>query len=87
MLLWPWLVLLANSCVPIFLAHLLLLLAAEQDLENYLHYFVRCNAPEETREKFKLVRETFVPGFHPCLFCVLIITRRLPVSTITSLSA
>lgn len=29
-----------------------------QDLENYMHYFVRCNAPEETREKFKLVRRS-----------------------------
>lgn len=29
---------------------------SEQDLENYMHYFVRCNAPEDTREKFKLVR-------------------------------
>lgn len=26
-----------------------------QELQNYVHYFVRCNAPEETREKFKLV--------------------------------
>ncbi|CAM9839939.1 unnamed protein product [Ectocarpus sp. 13 AM-2016] len=25
-----------------------------KDMENYVHYFVRCNAPEDTREKFKL---------------------------------
>ncbi|CAM9807016.1 unnamed protein product, partial [Hapterophycus canaliculatus] len=25
-----------------------------KDLENYVHYFVRCNAPSDTREKFKL---------------------------------
>lgn len=49
-----------------------------QELENYVHYFVRCNAPAETREKFKLVSYF--------LFCLLfcVATVRLGVaSTIT----